>query len=158
MKSRWTLHVHLEPENTLRSSTPQRNNPTPGENSPLAPKAGIHLPFSRYSRGPTLTRLCRHGKGHTMPSSPSSRHCRRPSSKGPGGRTGRRGTRYTISRTCRTSRDRAPRWQRQSMPRNASIVVPKCDNDITYLAYAPSEPSIPTKAVLASLGHSFHLR
>jgi hypothetical protein len=78
MKSRWTLHVHLEPENTFRSSTPQQNNPTPGENSPLAPKAGIRLPFSRYGRGPTLTRLCRHGEGHTMPLSPSSHHCRCP--------------------------------------------------------------------------------
>jgi hypothetical protein len=46
---------------------------------------------------------------------------------------------------------------RQLMLRNVSIVVPKCYNDSTYLAYAPSEQSIPTKAVLASLGHSFHL-
>jgi hypothetical protein len=44
----------------------------------------------------------------------------------------------------------------QLMLRNMSIVVPKCYNDITYLAYTPSELSIPTKAVLASLGHSFH--
>jgi hypothetical protein len=78
MKSRWTLHVHLEPENTLRSLTPQRNNPTPGENSPLAPKVGIRLPFSRYGHGPMSTQLCRHGEGHTMPSSPSSHHRRRP--------------------------------------------------------------------------------
>jgi hypothetical protein len=45
---------------------------------------------------------------------------------------------------------------RQLMLRNTTIVVPKCYNDSTYLAYALSKPSIPTKAVLTSLGHSFH--
>jgi hypothetical protein len=38
-----------------------------GENSPLAPKAGIHLPFSCYGHGPMSTRPCRHGEGDTRP-------------------------------------------------------------------------------------------
>jgi hypothetical protein len=47
-----------------------------------------------------------------------------------------------VSCLSSTLRDTIPGWKHQSMPCNASTIAPKCYNNITYLIYAPNEPSI----------------
>jgi hypothetical protein len=59
LKGRWTLSRPSGARNTSRSSTPRRNDTTPGESSPLARKVGVCLPPSHYDCHPALRRLHR---------------------------------------------------------------------------------------------------